>query len=99
HRSRLRIATPPAEPLSSLLVTGAKLLAAEWFAFDLISLGIVPDPELEGIHPEPEGELVHGALEGIDSRGGSARPHVPECVAVGLVVAELEFSATVEQPR
>ncbi len=56
---------------------------------DRLGLGVVPEPQFDGIHVQGIGQLVHRAFQGEDVRRLGRRAHEAGRVAVGVDDADL----------
>src|SRR5262249_18780158 len=101
HRTRLRIATGPAELFRALPIAFAQLFAAIASILDLVLGRVVDQPQLERIDVRRVGELIHRAFDGIGAFRSARRTHVARGILIELdkPLTELAVCAFVEQAR
>src|SRR5262245_4383254 len=101
HRTRLRIATGPAEFFRALSIAFAQLFAAIASILDLVLVRVVDQPQFERIDVRRMGELIHCAFDGIGAFRSARCTHVAGGILIELdePLTELAVCAFVEQAR
>src|SRR5262245_19595457 len=101
HRTRLRIATGPAEFFRALSIAFAQLFAAIASILDLVLVRVVDQPQFERIDVRRIGELIHRAFDGIGAFRSARCTHVAGGILIELdePLTELAVCAFVEQAR